>query len=44
MSKNVVLPDGMYWYYNNNNKTFYLIIENESKYNKFEIKTKGKLK
>ena len=41
MSKNTILPDGMYWYYNEASKIFSLIVEKDCKYQKITLEKGG---
>ena len=40
MSKNTILPDGMYWYYNTVSKVFTLIVEDECEFENVVIDDK----
>ena len=41
MSRNDILPEGMYWFYNYVSKKFYLIVEKDCKYQDIEIDKKA---
>ena len=42
MSKNIILPEGMSWFYNPISKEFSLIIKEDCKYKKVKIERENK--